>query len=80
MTDEPTADIAQKYDASPTIETLLTELRAFRAETAQRFDGLEQKLERIEIRLDRVESMALETRADMRELKGQLKEHFPFVK
>jgi len=63
----------QEYDTKPTLETLLERL-------AQMDERLSARLERIETQLDRVASAAYETRADVRELKGQLKEHFPFVK
>lgn len=66
---EPESKVTQ-----PMLETLLKELREFRAETNAR-------LERIEIRLDRVESIALEARADVRELRSQVREALPsFVK
>ena len=55
---------------TPTLETIMCELQAFRSETNQR-------MERIEIRLDRIESIALEARADVRELRAQLREIMP---
>jgi hypothetical protein len=38
------------------------------------------RMESVEIHLDRVESMALEQRADLRELRRQLKEALPTLK
>jgi chaperonin cofactor prefoldin len=77
MSDEPTADIAEKYDTKPTIDTLLEELRSFRTSVEQRFDSLD-------VRLDRIESVAHDTqskfhalRADFNEFKKELREHFP---
>ena len=63
----------QEPTTKPTLKTLLEIVREVR-------DTMNARLERIEIRLDRVESMGLETRADLRELKGILREHFPTVK
>lgn len=49
-----------------------------RAEGAdKRLANIEHLQERIEVRQDRVESIALELRADFRELRTQLKEHIP---
>lgn len=84
MSEEQTQDIAQRYDTKPTIETVLERLNALGAQFNARVDELEEhlaiRLDRIETQVDRVASAAYETRADVRELKGQLKEHFPFVK
>lgn len=60
-------DITKKFsdegkDTSPMLDTILRELREFR--------------ERTESRLDRIESMGLETRADVRDLKREVREHF----
>ena len=66
----------QEYTTKPTLETLLEMLREMRDETRAGF----ARLERIEIRLDRIESMALETRADVRQLRLDVKEHLPAVK
>lgn len=54
-------------ETKPMLETVLRELQTFRAENNER-------LERIEIRLDRIESIALEARADVRELRAQKSE------
>ena len=59
-------------ETKPMLETVLRELQTFRAENNAR-------LERIEIRLDRIESIALEARADVRELRAQLREAMPTV-
>ena len=57
----------------PTIETILERVTAME-------DRLSVRLERIETLLDRVASTTFETRADLRDLKKELREHFPFVK
>ena len=64
----------------PTIETVLERINAL-AQSLQDFRNVvEERLERIETRLDRVQSMALDVRADMRELRMQLKERVPEIK
>jgi len=88
---DPTKDISAKYDTKPTIETILEELRSFRAGVEKRFDSFDTRIarfeERIEARLDRIESEVKKTgsefyemRADFRDFKKELREHFPFVK
>ncbi len=88
---DPTKDIAQRYDTKPTFETILEEMRDFRATVEKRFDSFDTRIsrfeERIEARLDRIESEVKKTgaefyemRADFRDLKRELREHFPFVK
>ena len=72
MSEDPTLKMGA--DTKPTIETLLERLNAVAEEVRKGFASVEQKLERIEIRLDRVESMALETRADFKEFRSHLKE------
>jgi tetrahydromethanopterin S-methyltransferase subunit G len=51
----------------PTLETILKELRDFRA-------SVENRLDEIETRLDKTQAVALDTRADVRELKKHLRE------
>ncbi len=76
---DPTKDIGAKYDTKPTIETLLEEFRSFRSSVEQRFD-------RLDVRLDRIEAVGHDTqskfhalRADFNELRNTLKEHFPVI-
>ncbi len=57
----------------PTIETILERVTAME-------DRLSVRLDRIETLLDRVASTTFETRADLRDLKKELREHFPLVK
>ena len=76
----------------PTIETVLERMAAIEERTNQRMDAMEerlnQRIDKLELRLDsrfdRVESVAngtrsemLELRADFRDWRVQLKEHFP---
>jgi hypothetical protein len=70
VSEDPTQNLEQRYGTNPTILTVLERLDAFRSEVSTRLD-------RIETQLDRVSGVTFETRADLRELKGQLKEHFP---
>jgi tetrahydromethanopterin S-methyltransferase subunit G len=51
----------------PTLETILKELRDFRA-------SVEARLDEIETRLDKTQAIALDTRAEVRELKKILRE------
>jgi predicted phage tail protein len=51
------------------INALSTELRAFRI-------AVEARLEQIETRLDRTQGVALGTRADLRELRADLRHQF----
>jgi predicted nuclease with TOPRIM domain len=81
MSDEPTKDIAEKYDTKPTIETVLERINELGAQLNARVDSLE---ERISIWFDRVESEVKLThsevyalRADFKELKNSLKVHEP---
>lgn len=70
MSEDPTQDLEQRYGTNPTILTVLERLDSFRSEVITRLD-------RIEGQLDRTTAVAHETRADLRELKALLKEHFP---
>ena len=58
----------------PTIETVLERINALAEEMRAGFAAINQRLERTEIRIDRLESMALETRADVRELRLEFNE------
>ncbi len=81
---DPTKDIGAKYDTRPTIETVLDRIQALGEQLDTRMARFE---ERIEARLDRIESEVKKTgsefyelRADFRDFKKELREHFPFVK
>jgi predicted nucleic acid-binding Zn-ribbon protein len=91
MSEDKTQDISQRFDTKPTFETILEEMRDFRAGVEKRFDSFDTRMsrfeERIEARLDRIESEVKKTgsefyemRADFRELRNTLKEHFPAIK
>ena len=64
MSEDPTHNLEQKYDTKPTLETVLTEMRAGFAQLNARIDGLEQQLngridaleQKMEKRFDGVES------------------------
>ena len=73
MSEEPTKEMSQKYDTKPTIETVLERINEMRVE--------------MEVRFDRIESIAsgtrsefLTLRADFRELRHALGEHIPALK
>jgi len=58
----------------PTLETLMERINALRDEMRAGFSQLNERLERMEIRLDRVESLSLEVRADFREFRAAFKQ------
>ena len=64
----------------PTIETLFKMMREVRDEMRAGFGRIELRLEKVEEQLDRVTSVAHETRADLRELKKDLRDHLPAAK
>ena len=77
----------QEPTTRPTIETLFKIMREVRDEMRagfgrinDRFDRVELRLEKVEEQLDRVTSVAHESRADLREMKKDLRDHFPAVK
>jgi hypothetical protein len=74
---DPTKDIAEKYETKPTLETILERINALDVKMDRRFDALESRLEAVETLVDRVSSVIYETRADVRELKGALKVQEP---
>ena len=74
-------------DTKPTIETILTEMRAGFARLERGLDDFAQWRKDFDVRLDRVESVVNQTRsemltlrADFKELKEALKEHLPALK
>jgi DNA repair exonuclease SbcCD ATPase subunit len=74
---------AKQYDTKPIWQQALTEIVETRAEVAEVRKQAEQvnvRLDRSETLLDRVTSTTFEMRADLRDLKKELREHFPFVK
>ena len=60
---------ALSTDLHANIESLRVEMREFRT-------LIEDRLEQIETRLDRTQSVALGTRADLRELRADLRNQF----
>lgn len=84
MSDEPTKDIAEKYDTKPTIETVLEMIVSLRDEMRAGFARIESRVDALDIRLDRIESEVKLThsevyalRADFKELKNDLKVNEP---
>jgi hypothetical protein len=55
-------------DRKPTIDTLLEGINSLRDEMRAGLRSIEAKFGRIEIRLDKIEAVALEARAETREL------------
>jgi len=79
--------MADDLTTKPTFETLLEMVRGMREEMRAGFNAVNKRLEDFDVRLDRMEtqldrtsSAAFETRADVRELKKELREHSPAVK
>jgi hypothetical protein len=67
MSENETEDIKPRYETKPTLETILEEVRATRAEQRD-------FREYVEVRLDRIESMTNQTRAEMLTLRADFKE------
>ncbi len=67
--------VSDEAHTKPTLETVLERINYVATMLHEFQVSVEDRLERIEIRLDRVESMALETRADVRELRKELRAH-----
>lgn len=67
MSEDPTQNLEQKYETQPMLETILRELRAGFERADKRFDALES-------RIDRVEGLALTTRAEMVELRADFRD------
>ncbi len=67
---------ARASDTKPIWERALAEI----VEVRKRLEDFDARFDRLETQLDRTTSAAHETRADVRELKRELREHFPFVK
>jgi len=102
VSEDTTQDMSQQYDTKPTIETvlerinemrgeLLGRINEIRGEMLERFDGMHTEMDgmrrEMDVRFDRVESIAsgtrsefLTLRADFRELKHALGEHIPALK
>jgi hypothetical protein len=57
----------------PTIETVLERINALGERVDAGFAAVEERLERMDIRLDRAESIALSTRADVQELRSDFR-------
>jgi uncharacterized coiled-coil DUF342 family protein len=81
---DPTKDIAEKYDTKPTLETLLEMMKGMRDEMRAGFAQVESRFDAVDVRLDRMDAVAHETqakfhalRADFNEFKKELREHFP---
>ncbi len=67
MSENETEDIKPRYETKPTLEVILEEVRATRAEQRD-------FREYVEVRLDRIESMTNQTRAEMLTLRADFKE------
>ena len=80
MSEDPTKDIGQKYETKPTLETVVQMLGEFRTAMEKRFDALEEqtgiRLDRIESEVKKTHSEFYEMRADFRELRRAVLEHF----
>jgi len=77
MSEDKTQDMSQRYDTKPTFETILEEMRLFRAAVEKRFDSFDIRLDRIESAVHETKSNFHALRADFTELRNALREHFP---
>lgn len=57
-------------ETKPTLEAVIHRIDRLGALIVEQFRGVETRLDRIDYRLDRIEAMALETRADLRDLES----------
>jgi hypothetical protein len=95
VSEDTTQDMSQKYDTKPTIETVLErinalsdelrgEIQSFRAETGERLSLIEERVIRIEtrmeIRLDRIEGEVKLTHSELYSLRADFKEFRPHSK
>jgi hypothetical protein len=87
VSEETTEDMSRKYDTGPTIETVLERIDAQSKVMRAGFASVEKLFDKVAVRLDRIEgevklthSEFYELRADFRELRTTLKEHFPAIK
>lgn len=62
------------------LESLEQKVDARLHETRPIWEGVLARLENIEISVDKVQAVVYESRADLRELKRELKEHLPALK
>ena len=58
----------------PTLETVLERINDLRGEVGAFRASTEEKLEDIEIRLDKIQSIALEARSEVKELKREFRD------
>ena len=65
--------MSDEAQTKPTLETVLERIAALRTDMGARFDAIDNRLVRIEIRLDKIESIALEARATANETQLDLK-------
>ena len=73
----------QDPTTKPTLETLLEMVREIRDGVnglTKRFDDLDVRVDRIESVVSQTRSEMLTLRADFKELRAELRDHFPAVK
>jgi chaperonin cofactor prefoldin len=68
--------MSDEAQTRPTLETILERINALGTELREFRIAVEDRLEQIETRLDRTQGIALETRADLRELRADLRARF----
>jgi uncharacterized coiled-coil protein SlyX len=66
--------MADEAQTQPMLETLLRELRDFRASVEKRFEKMDTWLDRIESMVNTTRGEMLEMRADFRDLRSKFKE------
>ena len=72
------SDRIQNIDSR--LESLEQKVDARLQETRLIWEGVLARLENLEISVDKVQAIVYETRAELRELKRELKEHLPAMK
>ncbi len=77
--EDPTQQLSGA-DTKPSLEAVIHRIDRLGALMLEQFKEINSRLDRVDSRLDRIEAMALETRADLRDLKGVLKEHLPAIR
>jgi tetrahydromethanopterin S-methyltransferase subunit G len=65
VSDDPTKDLGQKYDAQPTIETVVQMLSELREHMDARFDRVDARLDKIERKISILNDDVLSIRADL---------------
>ncbi len=80
MSEDLTEDIGRKYQTKPTLETVLESTASFRTMVESRLDDMDVRIDRVESVVNATRSEMLTLRADFKELRAALREHFTALK